>query len=194
MKSSFPLVPAVLVAALLVCPGASPAQERELTREHDGSLGAFAALGVEYTSLVIAQCFGCTGSSYENGVYHLADSISGPDLVLDLGGTLAVGQPGGEFVLRGRFVSLSRAKGVSAFLGYRKYWGKDDFKTFIAIDLMANFMPTVTFGARPGFGVAWDFSSIMGLWAEAGGTLGIGWGYRFGLELTVGFQARSYLL
>jgi hypothetical protein len=98
--------------------------------------------------------------------------------VLDVGGTLAVGQAGGELLLRGRLVFLSPAKGFSVFLGYRKYWGKDDFKTFVAADLMASITPTATFGARPGFGVVWDFSPIMGLWAEAAGTFGLGWGRR----------------
>ncbi|HEY3448997.1 MAG TPA: hypothetical protein VGK67_21730 [Myxococcales bacterium] len=186
---------AVLATAFLVSSPAARAQERELTREHDGSLGAFATLGVEYSSIVVADCFFCTGSSVDaGGAYHSARTIDGPDAILDVGGTMAVGQAGGEFLLRARLVFLSPAKGISAFLGYRKYWGKDEFKTFVAADLMVNFMPTVTFGARPGFGVAWDFSPIMGMWAEAAGTFGLGWGRRFGAEFTIGFQARSYLL
>ncbi|MGC4114069.1 MAG: hypothetical protein QM765_05305 [Myxococcales bacterium] len=193
MKSALLVVSAVL-ALLLACPSAF-AQEKEFTREHDGSLGGFATLGVEYTSIVVADCLFCTGSSTDaNGVVHPAKTIDGPNMVLDVGGTLAVGQAGGEFLLKARLNFLSPAKGLSAFVGYRKYWGKDEFKTFLSIDVLANFMPTVTFGARPGFGVVWDFSPIMGMWAEAAGTFGLGWGRRFGAELTVGFQARTYLL
>lgn len=189
------LLAAVFATASVACVPAALAQGRELTREHDGSLGAFAAVGGEYTSLVIADCFACTGSTVDaDGTVHRARTIDGPDMVLDVGGSMAVGQAGGEFLLRGRLVFLSTARGFSLMVGYRKYWGKDDIKTFVAADVLATLEPLVTFGLRPGFGVMWDFSPIMGLYAEANGSFTLGWGRRFGAELTIGFQARSYLL
>ena len=189
------LLAAVLGAGCLAGLASARAQEREPTREHDGSLGVFAALGVEYSSTVVADCFFCTGSSVgSDGKVRLARTIDGPDALLDLGGSVAVGQAGSELILRARWAFLSPARGFSLMLGYRKYWGKDELKTFVAADVVATFVPLTAFGVRPGFGVMWDFSSIMGLWAEAAGTFQAGWGRRFGAELTIGFQARSYLL
>ena len=186
---------AVLAAASLGCASAAHAQERELTRQHDGSVSAFVGLGGEFSSIVVADCFFCTGSSVNpDGTIKRARTIDGPDAILDVGGSIAVGQSGGEFMLRGRLVFLSPARGESLMLGYRKYWGKDEIKTFVSVDLMLTFEPVRTIGVRPGFGLMWDFSSIMGVWIDAGGTFGIGWGRRFGGEITVGFQARSYLL
>ena len=176
-----------VACALAGAPAAAHGQQRELSREHDGSLGLFAALGAEYANLVVADCFFC-GESGRAG-----STIVGVDALLDVGGTMAVG-PGGELLARFRLVFLSPARGESVLFGYRKYWGKDELKTFLSFDLMGTFRPVQTFGARPGFGVMWDFSPVVGAWLDAAGTFGIGRGRRFAGELTVGLQARSYLL
>ncbi|MBI5547879.1 MAG: hypothetical protein HY901_28685 [Deltaproteobacteria bacterium] len=179
-----------LCALVLLVPAHLHAQDRELTREHNGSLGFFLSLGTEYSAIVDADCVFCTGSS--EGVR--ARSITGANSLLDLGGTMAIGQSGSELTLRGRLVFLSPARGESLLLGYRKYWGKDEIKTFVSAELMGTFRPVQTLGARAGFGAMWDFSPVMGLWLDAAGTFGFGYGRRFGGELSIGFQARSYLL
>lgn len=179
----FPFVGAA-IAALVMVPGLAQAQEREATREHNGSLGAFAATGPEYSALVVGDCLFCAGTR----------TITGWSSILDVGGTLSVGQSGSEIVLRGRLVSLSPARGESLLLGYRRYFGKDELKTFGSFDLMGTFRPVQTLGARAGFGAIWDFSSIMGLWLDLGGSFGVGQGRRFGAEMSVGFQGRTYLL
>ena len=184
------LCPALLALALLLAPSPGRAQDRQTTLEHNGSLSLFATLGAEYSALVVTDCDTCTDAS---GNSH-PKSISGLNSNLDVGGSIAVGQSGSEILLRGRFTFLSPAWGGSVLLGYRKYFGKDEFKTFVSFDLMGTFRPVKTVGARAAFGVMWDFSPIMGLWVDAGGTFGLGVGRRFGGELNVGFQARSYLL
>ena len=178
------LAAASFCGALLFAATSARAQERQAYREHNGSLGAFATLGGEYSALVVTDCVFCASGK----------SIDGFDAILDVGGTLAVGQSGSELVLRGRLVFLSRARGESLMFGYRKYFGRDEFKTFVSFDLMGTFEPVKTVGARAAFGAIWDFSSIMGLWVEAGATFGVGAGRRFGAELSLGFQARTYLL
>lgn len=184
------LLTVLALASALLAPAEVWGQGRELSKQHDGSLGLFGALGAEYTGLVIADCFFCTGSTAGSP----ARAVDGFDAILDLGGSLAVGQSNSELLLRGRLVFLSPARGVTVLFGYRKYWGMDELKTYVAADVLVTLVPTVVFGVRPNFGVMWDFSPIMGVWAEAGGTFAVGWGRRFGGEITVGFQARSYLL
>jgi len=179
------LLLAAIALALCGLAGATArAQAREVPLQHTHSLGAFVAVGTEYSALVVNHCVFCGGGQ----------SITGFDSVLDFGGTLAVGDSGSELALRGRLVFLSPAKGESVLLGYRKYFGKDEIKTFASFDLMGTFRPVLTGGARAAFGGMWDFSPIMGLWLEAGGSFGFGSGRRFGAELMLGFQGRTYLL
>jgi hypothetical protein len=177
------LAAASVGAALLLAGAGALGQERVAYREHTGSLGAFVALGGEYSALVVSKCAFCSTGT----------NVEGFDAILDAGGTLAVGQSGSELLLRFRLVFLSHARGESVLFGYRKYFGRDDFKTFASFDLMGTFEPVLTVGARAGFGVIWDFSSIMGLWVDAAATFGVGQGRRFGAELNIGFQARTYL-
>jgi len=172
-----------LLAAVLVSVPAGAA-ERDLSLEHEGSVGLFLAAAPEYSALTLGDCVFCTGDR----------SIVGVNLVTDFGATIAVGGWGSELLLRFRYVSLSTAKGESVLFGYRKYFGRDEIKTFVGLDVQFTFRPVITLGARAGFGVMWDFSPIMGLWAEVDGSFGVGLGRRFGAELAIGFQARSYLL
>lgn len=178
------LVAGVALAALLLGPMCAYAQGREVTLEHGGSVGLFAAAGAEYSSLVLNDCVFCLRGK----------TLDGPNALLDVGATLSFTQTSSELLLRGRLAFLSPARGESLLLGFRKYWGRDEFKTFAGLELMGTFRPVQTGGARVGFGAIWDFSPIMGLWAEAGATFGIGQGRRFGAEITLGFQGRSYLL
>jgi len=177
------LAAASLGALLAICGTSARAQERGAYLEHNGSLGGFVTLGGEYSALVVTGCVFCANGK----------AVDGFDAILDVGGTLAVGQSGSELILRGRLVFLSHARGESLLFGYRKYFGRDDFKTFAGFDLMGTFEPVKTIGARASFGAIWDFSSIMGLWLDAGASFGVGAGRRFGAEINLGFQARTYL-
>jgi hypothetical protein len=176
----------ILALSVHLAPSPGQAQKRELSLEHNGSLSLFAATGVEWSAVTITSCNPASPPCPNNLNYF--------NSVVDLGGTIAVGQSGSELVLRGRFVWATPSWGGSLLLGYRKYFGKDELKTFVGFDLMGTFRPVTTGGARVGFGAIWDFSPVMGLWAEAGGSFGLGVGRRFAAELTIGFQARSYLL
>jgi hypothetical protein len=82
---------------------------------------------------------------------------------LDVGATMAVGESGSDMVLRGRLVFLSAARGGSVLFGYRKYFGRDQVKTYASFDLQGTFRPVKTLGARAGFGVMYDFSPLLGV-------------------------------
>lgn len=172
----------VLAASLVAAP--VRAGERVLSLEHDGSVGVFLTAAPEFSSLTLSECVTCITTSV----------VDGFDLVNDLGVSISPEGWGAELLLRFRYVSLSRAKGEAVLFGYRRYFGRDEVKTFMELDLHATFRPVLTGGARAGFGVMWDFSPVMGLWADLAGSFGVGRGRRFGAELAIGFQARSYLL
>ncbi len=159
------------------------AQEREYSLDHAGSVGLIVGVGPEYSGSIKADCLFCLGEQTLIGVSGL----------FDIGATVAINQEGDEIVLRGRLVRLSSSNGESLLLGYRKYFGRDEIKTFASLDLQASFRPVKTLGARGSFGVMYDFSPIFGIWLDGGGSFGFGYGRRFGLETTIGMQARSYL-
>jgi hypothetical protein len=161
----------------------SLAQEREYSLDHAGSVGFIVGVGPEYSGSIKADCLFCLGEQ------TLVD-VSG---VFDIGATVAINQEGDEIVLRGRLVRLSSSNGESLLLGYRKYFGREEIKTFASLDLQTTFRPVKTMGVRGSFGVMYDFSPILGIWLDGGGSFGFGYGRRFGLETTIGMQARSYL-
>jgi hypothetical protein len=173
----------VVVAALLGSPAAL-AQSRAASLDHSGSLGLLVAAGTEFATTEIADCLTCQPER----------TLAEFGALLDLGATAAVGSEGNELTLRLRLNRLTAASGESIFFGYRSYFGRDELKTFAAFDLAAVLRPIAAGGARVAFGVAWDFSPLFGVWAEAGANFALGEGRRFGVELGLGLQARSYLL
>ncbi|HCF59530.1 MAG TPA: hypothetical protein DFS52_16245 [Myxococcales bacterium] len=177
------LARAAVLAALLV-PAMAGAQRSEVSLDHSGSLGLLAGAGAEFSTTEVAACLACepTETFVEVGA------------VLDLGLTAAIGREGNELALRLRLIRLTGAVGEALFVGYRNYFGRDEWKTFAAFDLMGTLRPIQAGGVRAAFGVMYDLSPILGLYGEAGASFALGTGRRFGVEATLGLQGRSYLL
>ena len=156
---------------------------RQFSLDHAGSLGLiFGAFG-SYESIERATCLTCETTAI----------LTGPSLSLDLGASLAVGWEGAELLLRLRLTRLGDAPGEAVFVGFRHYFGRDAWKTFASLEVGGHFRPIAAGGARGGFGVAWDFSPLFGLWAEAAASFALGEGRLFGAQLGLGLQARTYL-
>lgn len=168
-------------------PHAAPSAGRYLSLEHAGSLGLIAGLFGNYESIERAACLTCETS----------EVLTGLSASLDLGASLGVGWEGAELLLRLRLTRLGEAKGEAKgeaiFLGFRSYFGRDEWKTYVTFELAGHFRPIGAGGARAGFGVAWDFSPILGLWAEAAASFALGQGRLFGAQFGLGLQARTYL-
>ena len=115
---------------------------------------------------------------------------------VELGGTLSVGD-GNDLLLsvRAEFGGLFD---LGIYAGYRGYFSVGQWKTFFDLDLAGHITPAIaphgTVGPRVGVGVQLDFLPIIGTYAVLGGQIGFGDGLRYGAELTIGFQFRSYLL
>lgn len=157
--------------------------ERHLSLEHAGSLGLIVGLFGNYESLEKAACLTC----------ETTEVLTGASASIDLGASLGVGWEGAELTLRLRLTRLGKAQGEALFLGFRSYFGRDAWKTYVSFELAGLFRPIAAGGARAGFGVAWDFSPIFGLWAEAAASFALGQGRLFGAQLGLGIQARTYL-
>lgn len=161
-------------AALLVLLASSAfAQERW---DHQGSLGLTIAAGYENrTSITIGN----------------ADT--GHRLIPEIGGTLALTRSWSA-KLAGRVAFFGPQLGLSFLGGLRSTFG-DRFKTFFDLDLAVHAVPIFTIGPRVAFGVQYELSEVIGVFAVAGVQLGVApRGIRFGAEVLIGLQFRTYLL
>lgn|GEM_PF-1359599 len=161
-----------------------PAQPpRYFTLEHAGSLGLIVGVFGNYESIERADCLTC----------ETTEVLTGMGAALDIGASLGVGWEGAELTLRLRLTRLGPASGEAILAGFRSYFGRDEWKTYASFELAGHIRPIAAGGARAGFGVAWDFSPIFGLWAEAAAAFAFGKGRLFGAQVGLGLQARTYL-
>ncbi len=142
----------------------------------------------------------------------------------EVGGTYPVSYSGNEFKLALRGLFGGPAVDTALYLGFRGYFdlsfwraNLEQWKTFFDLDLCGHLTPayeievtdglagtlstthvkaplTATAGPRVGVGVQFDFLPVAGAYLAIAGQLGFGTGVRFGAELLLGLQFRSYLL
>jgi hypothetical protein len=172
----------LLVCSLLAAP--SVRAETEASLDHSGSVGLLVSAGTEFSTIEIADCPACKSERTQVGF-----SAS-----LEVGGSVAVGSEGNELTLRLRFLRLTPEPGEMLLLGFRNYFGRDALKTYTAFDLVGSLRPMHGAGGRAAFGLMYDFSPLIGLWSEAGASFALGGGRRFGADISIGVQGRSYLL
>ncbi|MHB8873380.1 MAG: hypothetical protein ACYC8T_06805 [Myxococcaceae bacterium] len=165
------LCPATLFAAALLA-GTALADERY---DHRGAVGLLLGATGEFMSTA------------NPGV------VQGLRLGADLGGTWAVGYSGNELMLLGRAAFGGPRVEGSVTFGYRGYFGQDRVKTFVDLGAAVHF-PLVAVGPRVGFGVQYELSPIVGVYAGLAAQVGLGQALRFDGELCLGLQLRSYLL
>ncbi|MGQ0507163.1 MAG: hypothetical protein ACT4TC_17785 [Myxococcaceae bacterium] len=169
----------ILFIALCAQPFAARAEEERY--DHRGAVGLLLGVGGEAKSAV------ASGGSI---------SESGQKLLLELGGTVAVGYNGNELLAMLRTGRGGRNADYGAFFGYRGYFGLDRVKTFFDMDAAVQWVPNVMFtvGPRFGVGVQFEILSLLGAYVALAGQAGFGGGVHFSGELTAGIQLRSYWL
>ena len=111
-----------------------------------------------------------------------------------LGVSVAVGENGNELKLLAQGASLGGQLGWSVVGGYRGYFGRERFKTFLDLDARLDVAPAFDVGPRIGLGVQWEATQLLGLFAGIAGHVGVGNGILFTGNAFVGIQVRSYLL
>lgn len=174
-RTLHPTVAAVLAAVAVALPAS--ADERY---DHRGSIGLLVSLGAEYKTAINP-----TGA---------LPTDDGPRGDAEVGGTLAVGYDGDELKLAVRGAFFGPMPDVSAIFGFRNYFGKDQWKTFMDLDIAGHFTPHLTAGVRFGIGLQWDFLPVVGTYLTLAGQIGFGQALRFSGELLLGFQFRTYVL
>jgi len=166
---------ALLTWSLLVAPLAL-GQEAIERRDHRGSLGLVVAATGER---VDHAATGYSNAGWRSGV--------------ETGGTLQFGQNDNEVALRGRVIFGGPAIDVMLRAGLRRFFGLEAWKTFVELDVVGHVTPRISVGPGIGAGVQYDFSSIAGVYAVVSTHLGFGSGLRFGADVLVGLQLRTYL-
>lgn len=135
------------------------------------------------------------------GAGHRAEAIrygtfadAGWRTSLHLGATVGFTERGDELVafVRGQF--LGPLPNASLYVGYRSYFGPDQWKTFADLGVAVYVAPLALVGPRVAFGLQYDFTSLVGAYAGVGAQAGFGQGVRIEGELVLGVQLRSYLL
>ncbi len=161
---------------------AASAEERY---DHRGSLGLLVAGSIERKD-----------TANNTRPQNTPSELGGWKGSLELGATLGVGSDGNDLKLSVRAM-FGRPFDLGIFAGYRGYFAIGQWKTFFDLDLAGHITPLVaphgTIGPRVAVGVQLDFLPIIGTYALLGGQVGFGDGLRYGAELTLGFQFRSYL-
>jgi hypothetical protein len=171
----------LLIAGLLLA--SAPAAADAERFDHQGSLGLL--VGAEYEGV---QSVALNGNVVKD---------RGGRYVADLGATRSVGYSGNEvLLLAGLGFDNQTGKPLDLGLagGYRGYFGRDRFKTFVDLDLSAHMLRLFTLGPRVAAGVQWELSSVLGVFAGLAGELGVGTiELRYSAQVLIGFQPRTYL-
>jgi hypothetical protein len=165
---------AVLAAGLLLSSWAL-AQERW---DHRGAVGLLVSGHAGALSL------GQVKNQIENSL------VLGPELGL----TVAVDEEGNELKGAVRATVGPARLDVEALLGRRGYFGEEQFKSFLDLDLVVQASPRWTVGPRVGFGLQYELSPVVGLYGGVGLQLGFGQEIRFLAGLNLGLQFRTYWL
>lgn len=168
---------AVLLASATLAAAPAQAEERY---DHRGSIGLLVGVGGEYKTAINPTA----GLPLDDG----------PRLTADLGATIAVGYDGDELKLIARGSFFGPIPDVAAIFGFRNYFGKDQWKTFLDLDVAGHFTPHLTAGVRFGIGVMWDWLPVVGTYLNLAAQIGFGQALRFSGELVLGFQFRTYVL
>ncbi|MBL9038913.1 MAG: hypothetical protein JNG84_10385 [Archangium sp.] len=164
------------LAAVAVALAASGALAADDDWTHRGSLGLLVASGPEFRSAPTV-----------NFVRELGMRAN-----VDLGGTMAISDSW-ELLLDARATFGGQAFALAFFGGVRNSYG-ERLKTFFELTAAVHVLPYLIVGPRGGFGVQYELSPIIGIFALAAVQFGGGATLRFGAEVTVGVQFRSYLL
>ena len=167
----------LVLLPLVVAATTSLGQEAQSRRDHRGSLGVIASGGLVRTDFISGG--GGSESGFRGGA--------------ELGGTLQLGTDDDEVLLALHGVFGGPAFDLSVRGGWRGYFGHDAWKTFVDLQLATHVTPRFLIGPRLGLGVQLDFLPIAGAFFTAGAEIGLGQGIRFGADVALGFQLRSYL-
>lgn len=145
--------------------------------DHAGSLGLLVAAGSEFRNAPTV-----------NGVREFGFRAN-----LDVGGTVAIGHTTWQAMVDGRLTLGGPQLGLAFIGGLRNSFG-EQIKSFVELTAAVHVLPYVIVGPRVGFGLQYEITPVLGMFALTAIQFGGGATLRLGVEVTAGVQLRSYLL
>lgn len=158
---------ALLLSLLLTAPTLASAQYYEQHR----TLSLLGGPGLGYTNSI-------RGSRAETG----------PGLLLDVGGSLSVGDDQDEVVLVARGGLGKAGRGGVLLGGFRSVFGRDEWQTFFELGAAVRLFSGTWAGPRLGFGLRRTLTDRLSLYGGLGLSLGFGSGTRVDTEASIGLQ------
>lgn len=144
---------------------------------HDGSLGLTVAAGGERRDAMTAT----------------VRIDSGWRGLVEVGATLSPLWNHVEIRAAGRLTLFGPTVDLAALAGIRNSFGYEEWKTFFDLCAVVHVYPQVVAGPLVAVGAQYDFSPFAGVYAALTGQMGFGQGVRFGADVVVGFQFRTYV-
>jgi hypothetical protein len=160
-------VRSLLLSLLLTAPTLASAEYYEQHR----ALSLLVAPGLGYTSAI-------RGSQGETG----------PGALLDVGGSLTVGDERDEVFLVARGGLGEAGRGGALLGGFRSVFGQDEWQTFFDLGLTVRLFSGTWAGPRLGFGLRRTLTDRLSLYGGLGLSLGFGSGMRVDTEASIGLQ------
>ncbi|MBS2027089.1 MAG: hypothetical protein JST54_04215 [Deltaproteobacteria bacterium] len=169
-----------LVAVLVLAPTAARA-DFPPRLDHRGALGISPEIGGERADFLFVA----------------ANNVQGFDaarLTLGLELTLGLGFEGNELVVLGRYLHSRSDAGAAVGVAYRKYFGRDELKTYFQGGIKGDSTPRYAVGPWAQFGVMYELSALVGVFAQAELSVEVSQGIRVGYGGSGGVQLRTYVL
>ncbi|MDC0707817.1 hypothetical protein POL68_04985 [Stigmatella sp. ncwal1] len=150
-------------------------------------LAAPRAQGQYYESHREVSLLGGLGLGYSD-VIRSKRGATGVAGVLELGGSLTVGDDRNEvFLLTRGVLGPSGSEGV-LLGGYRSFFGDEDWQSFVDLGASLRLFSGTWVGPRLGFGARHTLSDHLSLYGGFGLSLGFGSGLRWDAEAFTGLQ------
>ncbi|MFL5344725.1 MAG: hypothetical protein ACJ8AT_08020 [Hyalangium sp.] len=158
---------ALLLSLLLTAPTLASAEYYE----HHRALSLLGGPGLGYTNAI-------RGSGAETG----------PGLLLDVGGSLTVGDDQDEAFLVARGGLGAAGRGGVLLGGFRSVFGRDEWQTFFDLGAAVRLFSGTWAGPRLGFGLRRTLTDRLSFYGGLGLSLGFGSGMRVDTEASIGLQ------
>ncbi len=113
---------------------------------------------------------------------------TGPGVLLDLGGSLTVGDDRDEVFLLARGGLGEAGRGGVLLGGFRNVFGQEEWQTFFDLGVAVRLFSGTWAGPRLGFGLRRTLTDRLSLYGGLGLSLGFGSGMRVDTEASIGLQ------
>ncbi|WP_224240989.1 hypothetical protein [Hyalangium gracile] len=156
-----------LLILLLTAPALASAQDYEQRRA---------------VSLLVGPGFGYTNAIRGDR------AETGPGVLLDVGGSLTVGDDRDELFLLARGGLGEAGRGGVLISGFRSFFGLDEWQSFFDLGAAVRLFSGTWAGPRLGFGLRRTLTDRTSLYGGLGLSLGFGSGMRVDTEASIGLQ------